>query len=150
MCECCCGQQVRRARASGCGAEHETLAQPLFGVSRRSKAHALFILATIKRQRILHLVQSLTQASHIAMAENAKAATAHASLFAVDLNILVFQPFDDGLGGCQRQRFGRHIGGDPLSDLAVPPFRILNRRESHDTNFATGCNRIFKKGEGAA
>ena len=82
------GQQIGRARPGGGRAEHETAAQMVFGVSRRRKPHALFILPAIQRQIGPRVVQRLTETGDIAMPEDPEAPTANTRGFTFNLNIL--------------------------------------------------------------
>ena len=103
------GQQVGSPRTSTCGAEHKALAQPLLGITGGSKAHALFILAPVQRQLVAHCVQRLAQTGDIAMAKDAKAATAQAHFLTVDHDELVGQIADDGLCGGQANGLIGHV-----------------------------------------
>jgi hypothetical protein len=96
-----CGQKVRRSRPGAGGAEHEALAQVVLGIGGGGKAHALFVLATVKREFITDGIKRLTQARHVAMAEDAETAAADAGLIPVDHDPLRHEPFDDGLGDGQ-------------------------------------------------
>ena len=72
------GVEIGRAGTGGRGAEHETPAQVIFGVGGGGKAHALLVLAAIKRQHVPVIVERFAEAGDVAMAENAEAAAAKA------------------------------------------------------------------------
>jgi hypothetical protein len=104
MGQCRRRQKVRRSRPGRGGADHEPPPQMRLGVGRRRKAHALFILAAIKRQLRPRVVPGLAQRGGVAVAEDAEAAAADALLVPVDLNELGRQPADDRLRHRQAQR----------------------------------------------
>ena len=98
MGQSCGGQQVGRPRPGTGGAEHEAPPQVVFGISGGRKAHALLILAAIKRHILMHRIKRLAQAGHIAMAKDAKAAAANAGFHPVNFDELVHQPAHNRLG----------------------------------------------------
>ena len=115
-----CRQQVCGARSRTRGAEHEPAAQMVLGVSRRRKAHALFVLPPIERHLLMHRIKRFTQTRHVAMAKNAEAAAANPDLFAVNQDILVHQPADDGLCHGQPEGGSGHASGHGSSKRHRP------------------------------
>ena len=112
------GQKVRRSRPRTRGAKHEATAQPGFGIARSREAHALLVLASVKRQRAFDVLQSLAQAGHVAMTKNPEASPAQPRLLAVDLDKLSVQITHDRLGRGQRDCF-RHVRVLPTRALAI-------------------------------
>ena len=135
------GQQVRRARSRARGAEHETLAQPLFGIGGRGEAHAHLVLAAIERQGVARVVQRLAEAGDVAVAEDAEAAAADAPFLAVDLDVLGGEMADDRLRRRQTDRVIGHGGSSPPDAFRDGAGRCcgLRTRLPEDTKFATGC-----------
>ena len=139
MCQGRGRQEVGRAGASRGGAEHEAAAEPGLGVSSGGKTHPLFVLAPVKRQAVLHVLQGFSEAGHIAMAENAEPAAAKAMLDPVDFDELIVQIAHDGL--CHRQRDGLACSCHWNSPLFRPDAYsdIDPADKTEDTRFATGC-----------
>ncbi len=135
------GQEVGGAGPGARGAEHEALAQPLFGIGGGREAHAHLVLAAIERQRVARLVESLAEAGDVAVPEDAEAAAADAPLLAVDLDELRGEMADDRLRRGEADRVVGHGGSCPPGRAPPRAGRCcgLRARRSEDTNFATGC-----------
>jgi hypothetical protein len=133
MGQCSSGHEIGRARTCRCGAEHETLAQMVFGVGGRGKAHRLLVLAAIERQGVLNVVERLTQAGHIAMAKDAETTTAKTDTATINLDELGIEVAHDGL---RHRQFNRAGCAAKLGHAAFPPvvssfWRDRRRRKLH-------------------
>ena len=95
-----CCEQIRCPRPGRGRTEHEPLTQPLLGIASGCKSHTLFVLPTVERQRFFMIIQRLAQTGDVAMAKDAKTASAQAPFIAIYFDVLGRQISDNRLSGC--------------------------------------------------
>jgi len=87
----------------------------LFGKPDGGVGHALLVAALMHHQVAAVLLQRLTQAEHVAVAENREHPGHELALHTIDFDVLVIQKFHQGLG--HGQTSGGHVA--PLKGPAA-------------------------------